>query len=73
MYGHWATMSLESSTLTVTPFNMLPIERKKELENGTATPEEIKREQEEIRSKIVNRMNGDLEHDDTAMALVGLF
>lgn len=64
-------MSLESSELAVTPFKMLPIERKKELENESATLEEIKKEQEEIRINIVNRMNNDLEHDEAAMALVG--
>ena len=64
-------MSLESSTLNVTLFNMLPIERKKELENGTATPEEIRESKKKFRSKIENRMSGDLEHDDTAMPLVG--
>jgi hypothetical protein len=64
-------MSLESSTLTVTPFNMLPVERKKHLEGQTATPEEIKKEQEEIRSKIVRRRNDELERDEAAMALVG--
>lgn len=73
MYGHWATMSLESSILTVTPFNMLPIEREKERENQTATPEEIKKQQEEIRSKIVKRINNDLEGDEVAMKLVGNF
>ena len=66
-------MSLESSTLTVTPFNMLPVERKKRLEGRTATPEEIKKEQEEIRSKIVNRENDELERDESAIALVSFF
>jgi hypothetical protein len=66
-------MSLESSTLTVTPFNMLPVERKMQLEGQTATPEEIKREQEQIRSKIVKRRNDELERDESAMALVSLF
>ena len=73
MYGHWATMSLESSTLTVTPFKMLPVERKKHLEGRTATPEEIKKEQEEIRGMIVKRRDDELEHDEAAIDLVGLF
>ena len=60
-------MSLESSTLTVTPFNMLPIE----IENPDATPEEIKTQQETIRDTIVNRRNDELEHDSVAMELVG--
>jgi hypothetical protein len=63
-------MSLESSTLTVTPFNMLPIEQNRHLKGQTATPEEIKKEQEEIRSKIVNRINDELERDEGAIALV---
>ena len=70
MYCHWATMTLESSTLTVTPFNMLPVERKRQLEGRIATPEEIKTEQEEIRNKIVKRENDELECDESAIALV---
>ncbi|THH16889.1 hypothetical protein EW146_g3821 [Bondarzewia mesenterica] len=66
MYGHWATMSLESPVLTVTPFNMLPIEKEK----PNPTPDEIKAQQEEIRTKIVNRRNDELEHDLDAMSLV---
>jgi hypothetical protein len=73
MYGHWATMSLESSTLTVTPFKMLPIERKRNLEGRTATPEDIKKEQEEIHSRIVKRKDDELEHDEAAIDLVGFF
>ena len=72
MYGHWATMTFQSS-MFVTPFNMLPIERKKQLEGQTTTPEEIKKEQEEIRSKIVNGQNNELERDEAAMTLVRLF
>jgi hypothetical protein len=63
-------MTLESSTLTVTPFNMLPVERKRQLEGRIATPEEIKTEQEEIRNKIVKRENDELECDESAIALV---
>ena len=70
MYSHWATMSLQSSTLTVTPFNMLPIEHRRHLDGQTAMPEEIKKEQEEILSKIVKRRNDELEQDESAMALV---
>jgi len=52
---------------------MLPVERKKHLEGRTATPEEIKKEQEEIRSMIVKRRDDELEHDEVAIDLVGLF
>jgi hypothetical protein len=63
-------MSLESSTLTVTPFKMLPIERKKRLKGQTATPDEIKIEQEEINNKIVKRRDDEFEHDEAAIDLV---
>jgi hypothetical protein len=65
-------MSLRSLTLTVTPFNMLPIEHKRNLEGQAATPKEIKMEQEEIHRKIVRRTNDELERDEAAMALVGV-
>jgi len=64
-------MSLESSTLTVTPFNMLPIERERQLEGRTATHEDIKKEQEEIHRKIVTRNSDEIERDEAAMTLVG--
>lgn len=52
---------------------MLPIERKKQLEGQTATPKEIKKEQEQIRSLIIKRRDDELERDEAAMALVSLF
>lgn len=67
MYGHWATVDLDSTVLTVTPFNLLPIERRIE---PPPTPNEIKEKREEILKSIVNRMNYDLERDEKAMTLV---
>jgi demethoxyubiquinone hydroxylase (CLK1/Coq7/Cat5 family) len=49
---------------------MLPVERKKHLEGQTATPEEIKKEQEEIHSKVVKRRDDELERDEAAIDLV---
>ena len=70
MYGVWATMSLKSERLLVTPFNMLPIERKHFPE--LASPDEIRQEQEKIWNTIVNRPNYELEHDEDAIGLVDI-
>ena len=71
MYGVWATMSLSSEQLLVTPFNLLPIER--QYYPDPAPPAEIRDQQEKIWSEIVNRPNYELEYDEHAMELVRRF
>lgn len=65
MYSQWATTTLDSKSLVITPFIRLPSERK-------ANPSEadIHRERVIIRDTITNRPNYELEHDEDAMALV---
>ena len=74
MYCHWATMSLDPETaLTVTPFNMLPIER----ENPDATPEQIDQQRIDIKNKILDKINyqleQDLQNDPKLRNFVGLY
>ncbi|KZT73992.1 hypothetical protein DAEQUDRAFT_720836 [Daedalea quercina L-15889] len=64
MYAHWATMTLESDTLIVTPFNMLPAERE-----GRPV-EEVEAQRAFIRRNIVDRPNRELVRDPEAMDLV---
>lgn len=65
MYGHWASLDLSSSVLTVTPFNKLPVER----ESPPPTPEQIRKQKEYIKT-LVDRPNYELEFDDDAMDFV---
>jgi hypothetical protein len=57
MYANWATMTLDSKSLIVTPFNQLPSER------GGASLEDVYNERIRIRDKIANQPNEDLEQD----------
>jgi hypothetical protein len=67
MYGHWATTNIvPDSRLVITMVNRLPVER----DSNDPTEEDINKQLVEIRDKIVNRDNYDLEHDHDAMALV---
>jgi len=64
MYCHWATMTLGSDTLIVTPFNMLPAEREGK------SDEEVAEQRRYIKDFILNRTNRELVRDSKAMALV---
>lgn len=64
MYAHWATMTLESDTLIVVPFNMLPAERE-----GKSV-EEVEAQRAFIKRNIADRPNHELVQDPEAMHLV---
>ncbi|CAG8526110.1 15098_t:CDS:2 [Acaulospora colombiana] len=64
MYTHWATLSTGDTPFIVVPFNGLPAERE------NSTPEEIAKQKEFIRQRIVNRPNSELIHDEEALELI---
>ncbi|KZS99831.1 uncharacterized protein LAESUDRAFT_667508 [Laetiporus sulphureus 93-53] len=64
MYSQWATMSLDSDVLVVTPFIMLPAEREGKSEG------EIDEQRRYIKEFITDRPNNELVKDEKAMALV---
>ena len=61
MYANWVTMTLDSKSLIVTPFNRLPSEEK------GASDEDIHKERVRIRDKIANQPNADLEEDQETL------
>ncbi|KAK1215772.1 hypothetical protein PQX77_021610 [Marasmius sp. AFHP31] len=61
MYAHWATVTLDSDSLIVTPFNRLP----SEVEN--LGNDEVLKERKRIRDKIVCQENAQLETDQDTL------
>ncbi|KAL0066449.1 hypothetical protein AAF712_006491 [Marasmius tenuissimus] len=57
MYAHWATMTLDSKSLIVMPFNRLPSEA------DNLGDDKVREERERIRDKIVSQENAQLETD----------
>ncbi|KAF9265153.1 PLP-dependent transferase [Marasmius fiardii PR-910] len=64
MYCYWATTTLDSTSLVITPFNQLPSER----EGGT--PDEVYNERVRIREKILLQPNAELEEDTETLAFM---
>ncbi|KAK1235938.1 hypothetical protein PQX77_000825 [Marasmius sp. AFHP31] len=62
MYANWATMTLDSDSLIVMPFNQLP----SETEEGS-TPEKVRKERIRIRDKIARQPNAELEQDQETL------
>ncbi|KAF5367520.1 hypothetical protein D9758_003623 [Tetrapyrgos nigripes] len=61
MYCNWATTTLDSNSLVITPFNQLPSER------AGGTPEDVYNERVRIRDKIVLQPNALLEQDEETL------
>ncbi|KIK58986.1 hypothetical protein GYMLUDRAFT_170418 [Collybiopsis luxurians FD-317 M1] len=66
MYALWATTTLDSRSLVVTPFNRLPSEK------SGQSPEEIKKERVFIRERIAEAKNSELKEDKKALDLLGM-
>ncbi|KAG7093015.1 hypothetical protein E1B28_009312 [Marasmius oreades] len=64
MYANWATTTLDSKSLVITPFNRLPSEK------AGKSPDEVRAELLRIRDKIVLRDNADLEKDVETIAFM---